>query len=66
MARVKLYPDALGFSLFLVFGLGLAAWWWFALSPDWISWTGYQLCRVLGTGVFVWATSREGLAEVRP
>jgi hypothetical protein len=56
-ARV-LSNDLLGAALGLSFGVGLIAWWVFALEPSWGSWGLYQLTRAMGTTAFC-AAARE-------
>jgi hypothetical protein len=58
MAARVLANDLLGAALGLSFGVGLVAWWLFALDPSWGSWGLYQLTRVVGTAMFC-AAARE-------
>jgi hypothetical protein len=58
MAARVLAHDLLGAALGLSFGVGLIAWWLFALEPSWGSWGLYQLTRVVGTAMFC-AAARE-------
>lgn len=68
-------PDAdrrLRGALLVYFGLGLFAWWAFALStelfhlgirelvPAWPTWLAYQATRALGIGLFCWASRSSG------
>lgn len=42
-------------SLLVTFGLGLLAWYGYALRPGWASWGIYQSTRLLGILLFCWA-----------
>lgn len=42
-------------ALLTSFGLGLACWWAYALSPGWMTWGALQGVRALGLLLFCWA-----------
>ena len=45
-------------ALLVSFGLGLLAWWCYAVDPGWATWSEYQALRVVGTVMFCWAASQ--------
>ena len=42
-------------ALLVSFGLGLVAWWGYAVAPGWTSWGVYQSVRAAGLLLFCWA-----------
>lgn len=39
-------------ALLVSFGVGLVAWWWYALAPGWLTWGFYQVVRAVGIALF--------------
>lgn len=49
-------------TLLVYFGLGLFAWWLYALSPGWWTWGAYQFLRLAGILLFCAAALKPGPA----
>lgn len=46
-------------ALVVYYGLGLAAWFYYAAVPGWTSWGAFQLSRLAGIALFCGAAARE-------
>lgn len=46
-------------ALMVTCGVGLAAWWGYAVTPLWATWGGYQVVRATGIGLFCLAVVRD-------